>query len=226
MTRLSLAVVMIGLTAALPAAAQTAPSTGEIAAYSGLFDAAHRGTAAEITRLIAAGAGPNARDRRRRTPFLVAAHARNHAAMRALAMAGADINAQDEDGYGAVTIAAVANDPETMSLALELGARPDQIHWKWHGTALIAASELGHAEVVRRLIAAGTPLDHVNKLGWTALIEAVVLGDGGPAHQDVVRALVTAGADISIADREGMTPSMLAEERGFDDIAAIIRAGG
>ncbi|MCB2129349.1 MAG: ankyrin repeat domain-containing protein [Rhodobacteraceae bacterium] len=225
MTRPGIAALLVAL-GAIPAAAQTAPSTAEIAAYSGLFDAAHRGTAARIAQIAADGADIEARDRRRRTPFLVAAFAGNHDAMRALARAGADVNAQDEDGYGAVTIAAVANDPETMSLALELGNRPDQIHWKWGGTALIAASELGHVEVIRRLVAAGSPLDHVNNLGWTALLEAVILGDGGPNHQETVAILLAAGADRSIADREGMTPLMHARARGFDDIAALLRRPG
>ena len=35
------------------------------------------------------------------------------------------------------------------------------------------------------LIAAGAPLDHVNNLGWTALMESIVLGDGGTAHPEL-----------------------------------------
>jgi ankyrin repeat protein len=112
-----------------------------------------------------------------------------------------------------------------MSLALQLGNDPGLTTSRWDGTALIAAAHLGHAEVVRRLIAAGAPLDHVNNLGWTALIEAVVLGDGGRNHQEVVRALIDAGADASIADRDGATPLMLAEARGYQEIAGLIRAG-
>ena len=77
--------------------------------------------------------------------------------------------------------------------------------------------------MVRRLIAAGAPLDHVNNLNWTALIEAVVLGDGGPAHTETVLALVEAGADRSITDRSGRTPLQLAEAYGFTEIADIIR---
>jgi ankyrin repeat protein len=134
------------------------------------------------------------------------------------------MNAQDEVGYGAVTIAAVADDPDLMSLALSLGSRPDQIHTNYDGTALIAASELGNDEVVRRLIAAGAPLDHVNNLGWTALLEAVILGDGGPRHQATVRALVGAGADVTIPDRDGVTPLQHGLARGFDEIAAILRS--
>ena len=124
-----------------------------------------------------------------------------------------------------LTIAAVANDPDMVSLALRLGNRPDLITSVYDGTALIAAAHLGHQDVVRRLIAGGAPLDHVNNLGWTALIEAVILGDGGPDHIETVRALVKAGAVGSIADRDGVTPLQHAEARGYDRIAAILRAG-
>ncbi|MFI0409385.1 hypothetical protein [Actinomadura sp. 3N508] len=37
-------------------------------------------------------------------------------------------------------------------------------------------------------------VDHVNDLGWTALLEAIILGDGGPNHQQVVAHLLDAGA--------------------------------
>jgi len=86
---------------------------------------------------------------------------------------------------------------------------------RYDGTALIAAAHLGHDGVVRQLIAAGAPLDHVNNLHWTALIEAVVLGDGGPRHQARVAALLAAGASARLADRSGTTPLQLARERGY-----------
>lgn len=207
-----------------PALAQTAPTAAEIAAYDGLHRAAAEGDAAEIQRLAAAGADLEARDPVGRTAVHVAAFVSSEAALSALAGAGADMNALDGEDYDAVTIAAVADDPELMSLALDLGNRPDLVTSRWQGTALIAAAHLGHDEVVRRLIAAGAPLDHVNNLGWTALIEAVVLGDGGPRHQAVVQALVTAGADRSIADREGMTPLQLAEARGYTEIIRLLQA--
>lgn len=207
---------------ALPAAAQVAPSPTEIARYDGLHAAAYFGRPERIRELAAAGADLEARDGRGRTPVHVAAFASQDGALRALAEAGADMNALDHDRYDAVTIAAVRNDPELMSLAIELGNRPDLITSVYDGTALIAAAHLGHAEVVRRLIAAGAPLDHVNNLGWTAVMEAVVLGDGGPAHVETVRALVEAGADISIPDGDGRTPLDHARARGYDPIAALL----
>lgn len=209
---------------ATAAQAQTAPSASEIAAYDGLFRAAHEGDIETILRLAEAGADLDARDRAGRTPAHVAAFASNDAALRALAEAGADMNALENRVYDVLTIAAVADDPEMVSLAMELGNRPDLITSVYYGTALIAAAHLGHADVVRRLIAGGAPLDHVNNLGWTALMEAVVLGDGGLDHIATVRALVEAGADTSIPDRDGVTPLQHAEARAYDEIAAIIRA--
>ena len=207
------------------ATAQTAPSAAEVAAYDGLHRAAYLGDLDAIRSLIAAGADLDARDDNGRTPAHVAAFASNDAALAALAADGADMNALNDQVYDVLTIAAVANDPDLVSLALRLGNRPDLITSIYDGTALIAAAHLGHQDVVRRLIAGGAPLDHVNNLGWTALIEAVILGDGGPDHIETVRALVEAGADRTLTDRDGVTPLQHAEARGYDKIAAILRAG-
>ena len=212
------------LAAVAPAAAQVAPSTSERAGYTGLFAAAARGDAAEIARLAAAGADVRARDGRGRTPLIVAAHASHGAAMRALVAAGADPNAMDDDRYDIVTIAAVANDLPTLEAALDLGCSARNVTSRYDGTALIAAAHLGHAEVVRALIRAGAPLDHVNNLGWTALIESIVLGDGGPRHTATLAALVDAGANVNLADRGGSTPRELASRRGYREMVVLLEA--
>ena len=97
-------------------------------------------------------------------------------------------------------------------------------HFVRQADIVIAAAHLGHDAVVRRLIAAGAPLDHINNLHWTALIEAIVLGDGGPRHVATLRALVEAGADISIADRNRTTPLQMAQRRGFGEMVRILEA--
>jgi len=112
-----------------------------------------------------------------------------------------------------------------MSLAIELGNNPGRTTSPYRGTALIAAAHLGRVEAVRRLIAAGAPLDHVNNLGWTALMEAVVLGNGGSDHQQVVRLLLAAGADRSITDRDGVTPLTRARARGYTEIVKLLENG-
>jgi len=135
--------------------------------------------------------------------------------MRALVAVGADPNTLENDYYDIVTIAAVANDVHTLKLALALGASAKNITSRYDGTALIAAAHLGHAEVVRILIRAGTPLDHVNNLGWTAVIETILLGDGVPRHTDTLRALVQAGTNLNIANRNRQTPLALARALGM-----------
>ena len=150
--------------------AQVPPSAAEKSSYTGLLAAAARGDAEQIKALIAKGAEPDIRDAYCRTPLHVATYDGKHEAMRALVAAGADPNALENDRYDIVTIAAVANDVATLKLALALGASAKNITSRYDGTALIAAAHLGHAEVVRTLIRAGAPLDHINNLGWTALM--------------------------------------------------------
>lgn len=219
MIRIVLALILLS---GVVAEAQTMPSTTEIAAYGGLHRAAWDGDPVAIRRLASVGADLDTRDGNGRTPAHVAAFASQDAAIRALAAAGADMNALEDRLYDVLTIAAVADDPEMVSLALRLGNRPDLVTSVYDGTALIAAAHLGHYEVVHRLIEAGAPLDHVNNLGWTALMEAVVLGDGGPDHVETVRLLVEAGADVGIPDRDGVTPRAHAIARNYGDIAKLI----
>jgi hypothetical protein len=216
------ALLVVSLSGAPTAAAQVPPSHAESAAYTGLHAAALRGDMAALRRLLAAKADLNGRDGRGRTPLHAATFARQHDAIRALAQAGADLGALENDRYDAVTIAAVADDEPTLALLLSLGASAQLVTSRYDGTALIAAAHLGHDGVVRQLIAAGAPLDHVNNLHWTALIEAIVLGDGGPRHQATVRALLDAGASTTLADRGGRTPLALARERGYTGMVRMI----
>lgn len=210
------------LSGALPASAQVPPDASELAQFQGLHAAAHRGDVAQISRLVAAGANLNLRDTRGRTPLHVATFAKQREAIRMLTKAGADLNLLEHDRYDAVTIAAVADDESTLQLLLQLGASARQITSRYDGTALIAAAHLGHDGVVRQLIAAGAPLDHVNNLHWTAVIEAIVLGNGGPRHQATLKALIEAGANLQLADRQGQTPLQLARSRGYASMVKML----
>ncbi len=231
LTRPVRAVVAAALLAATamhapPAAAQVPPTPAEVAAYRGLHAAAHHGDLAAISRLAGSKAALEARDAHGRTPLHVATFARRRDAVRALLAAGADGAALESGRYDAVTIAAVADDEATLHVLLEHGASAALVTSRYDGTALIAAAHLGHDGVVRRLISAGAPLDHVNNLHWTALVEAIVLGDGGARHQATVAALLDAGASTRLADRAGRTPLQLARAHGHDAIVRLLLAAG
>lgn len=225
---LRLLAFLLGVLACVsPSQGQVPPTAIEIEAYRGFFAAAAKGDVAAIRRLASQkGAKIDARDGNGRTPLLVAAFAGQRDAMRALVAAGANPNALDNDRYDMVTIAAVADDLPTLEAALALGNKAGNITSRYDGTALIAAAHLGHAEVVRKLVIAGAPLDHVNNLGWTAVIESIVLGDGGPRHTETLVALIQGGANLDIADRSGATPLHLAQAHGYREMAKIIEAAG
>jgi len=206
--------------------AQVAPTPSESAGYTGLFAAAARGETGRIVQLVGAGADVRARDQYGRTPLHVATYASKHDAMRALVKAGADRDAQERDRYDIVTIAAVADDLATLKVALAIGASAKNITSRYDGTALIAAAHLGHDGVVLELIRAGAPLDHVNNLGWTALIESIVLGNGGARHTATLKALVEAGANVNLSDRRGVSPLAMAKDRGYRGMAAILENAG
>jgi ankyrin repeat protein len=205
-----------------PSRAQVAPTAAELAKYTGLHAAAAQADVALIKQLLAAGANVNATDPYGRTPMHVAAYRSHDAAVLALAEAGGDPNLLERDRYDIITIAAVADDAQMVATAVKAGGSAANITSIYDGTALIAAAHEGNWESIDVLIKAGAPLDHVNNLGWTAMIEAVVLGDGGERHQKSLRLLIDAGADKSIADRNGNTPLDLARGRGYEAMVRML----
>jgi ankyrin repeat protein len=223
-TLFAVCLVVAGSTGSIMA--QTPPSPNDLRVYAGLHAAAAKGDATEIERLVAAGERPSVQDGNSRTPLHVAAFLGHQEAARALLRLGANANALDAQKYDIVTILAVRNDVPMLKIALEGGASARNITSPYDGTALIAAAHLGHAEVVRTLIAAKAPLDHVNNLGWTALMESIVLGNGGRDHTDTLDALVKAGANVNIPDGAGVTPLGHARRRGYAEMVRILEAAG
>ncbi len=188
---------------------------------SHLFDA----DANLVKAAVAAGADLETRDASGRTPLLVAVTEDRVEIAEILVKAGADPDALDGRHDTPWLVTGV-----TGSVAMAkvlMSAKPDlTITNRFGGVSLIPASERGHVEYVRLVAASGIDVDHVNDLGWTALLEAVVLGDGGTRHQEVVRALLEAGAKVNLADKDGVTPLAHARSRGQATVAKILEDAG
>jgi hypothetical protein len=202
--------------------AQTPPSERELRIYAGLHAAAANGDAGAIEQLIADGEKPNLQDSKSRTPLIVAAFRRQHAAAQALLRLGANPNARDTDGYDALAIATINNDLDMLKIAIAGGGNVQATIGFDNGTPLITAAQLGFVDIVRTLLEAKADVDHVNARGWTALITAVVLGNGSKQHTEIVEALVKAGADGDIKDRQGKKAIDYARSRGYSDMVPIL----
>src|SRR5690349_21047097 len=144
-----------------------------------------------------------------------AAWANDVAAARDLIARGADVNAKDETQQSAYLVTTSEGYLDLLDLTLAHGgdvASKDS----FNGTGLIRAGERGHTGVVGRLIRAGVEVNHVNRLGWTALHEAIILGKGTSAYDDTVRVLVAGGADVRLPSRrDGVAPIDHARDKGY-----------
>ena len=189
-----------------------------------LVVAAGPGQLEEVKRVLQEGASVDAKDAVGNTALHAAALTNRVAVAEALMDAGSDVNEPDRRQQSAYLIATseVGDEPRLLELTLEHGADVDAKD-SYDGTGLIRAAERGYVRIVRRLLETDVDVDHVNRLGWTALLEAVILGDGGAGHTEVVRLLVEeGGADVDIGDGAGRTALDHVRERGYAAIAAIL----
>lgn len=166
----------------------------------------------------------NTKDKKGRSLLLIATLEKQPDMAKLLVSYKADVNLQDDQLDSPFLYAGASGQTELVKLFLDNGARFDVFN-RYNGTALIPACERGHVETVKVLVKTkGFPINHVNRLGWTALMEAVILGDGTKKYQEIVQILKDHGADLNIPDHPGKTPLQHAEELGFDEIAAILKS--
>jgi len=187
-----------------------------------LLAAAQRGDATAAALAVRAGANLETRDQRGRTPLLLAVTEERLAVARLLVHLGANPDALDDQHDTPWLVTGVTGSVDMLEVLLPAG--PDlKIRNRFGGTSLIPASERGHVAYVRRVVRTDIEINHMNNLGWTALLEAVILGDGSRRYQQIVSTLLDAGADPKIADRQGVTALQHAEQRGQRAVARILR---
>lgn len=122
-------------------------------------------------------------------------------------------------------IAAAANGLSEM-FQLILQFSPDLLEVnRFGGTALLPSSEKGFLLIVQQALDAGVPVNHANRLGWTALLEAVILGDGGFLYQMIVEELLVHGADVTIPDFDGYTALDYVQQSGNENMMTLLKQG-
>ncbi|MEE2522181.1 ankyrin repeat domain-containing protein [Pseudarthrobacter sp. J75] len=137
---------------------------------------------------------------------------------------GANVNAKDETVQSAYLVATSEGHLDFLRLTLAHGADVRDLD-SWVGTGLIRAAERGHWDVVGELIQAGVPLDHVNRVGYQAIHEAVWFGRDDPTYHATVRVLIAGGVQFNAPSvNEGLTPSQMAARKGFTGQSSVLAA--
>lgn len=179
-----------------------------------------------LKQWIADGNNPEIRNNKGETPLIAATYANNIEMAKLLIEAGADVNTQDKMLNSAFLYAGASGYLEILKLCIKAGA-DYKVFNRYYGTALIPACERGHTAVVTELLKDKSfPVDHVNKLGWTALLEAIILNNGNSKQVEIVKMLIHAGCNVNLADHEGVTPLRHAKNKNFRAIVSLLEKSG
>lgn len=188
--------------------------------------AADAGDVARLQALLASGVDINVTNRQGRTAMVLASLKKHYACVEFLIDAGADINKQDETCFNPFLLSCLTNDLTLLRITLK--GKPDLTRLtRFGGVGITPASEKGHVEIVRELVLhTDMNVNHTNFVGWTPLLEAIVLNDGGAKQQEIVKLLLDHGANPHMTDMWGKTPLFLAREKGYSEIAELLIAAG
>lgn len=113
-------------------------------------------------------------------------------------------------------------DIKHLSNLLKGGANPNRIGLNDH-TPLITAARSGKSKIVYELLKYGAAVNHVDKLGWTALHHSL---NDKSADFTVVKILIIAGANPNARDHRNRTPLHRAAQYGSSEIVSYLINNG
>ncbi|WKT78528.1 ankyrin repeat domain-containing protein [Lysinibacillus fusiformis] len=198
----------------------------DIIIISEFLAAAEAGDRDTLQRFLQQGVDINARNKQKRTAILLAAMNDQLETVKFLIQEGADINLQDQICLNPFLYGCINGKLELVKIMLQANTDLERLT-RFGGVGVHPASEKGFVEVVRELVTkTDINVNHTNICGWTPLIEAILLNDGGEKQQEIVRLLVEHGADTQLVDQYGVTPLAIAREKGFTAIEKILLEAG
>lgn len=188
--------------------------------------AAQQGDVNALKACLENGVDINGVNRQGRTAITLASLNKHYDAVSFLMAAGADIDKQDETCFNPFLLSCLNNDLTLLRIILP--AKPDLNRLtRFGGVGITPASEKGHVEIVRELVThSEINVNHTNFVGWTPLLEAIVLNDGGAKQQEIVKLLLNHGANPHMTDKYGKSPLQLAREKGYEAIAQLLIDAG
>ncbi len=179
-----------------------------------------------IEQYLKVGGDIDALTLKEESAILLAAKQQQYATVQFLIAQGADINLQDQTCFNPFLWGCIHNDLRLVEIMLDAGADLKCLT-RFGGVGITPAAEKGHLEMVELLLKKShINVNHTNFVGWTPLLEAILLNDGGARQQAIIQLLLEYGADPNMTDKYGKTPLFLAKEKGFNEIAHILENSG
>ena len=239
-TAVAVAVVLGGVAMALAQAPVSDVNQRNPDGSTPLQWAVYGGDAAEVQRLIAAGADVSLANNYGASPMGLAAEVADTGILRLLLDAGADADSPNPEGQTSLMAVARTGNVEAARLLLDHGATVDARE-QWGGqTALMWASARRHPEMMALLIDHGADVDarsihrdyqrHVTAEGRPKSLDSGGLTPMLYAAREncmaCVDVLLDRGADISLPDPDGVSPLHVAIMNANWDLAKqLINAG-
>lgn len=192
-----------------------------------IFQFIEQNNIGEINKYIEQKKDLEIRNSKNETPLIAATYRNDIAIAKLLIGAGANVNAQDKMLNSPFLYAGASGFTEIVKLCVKNGA-DYKVYNRYGGSALIPACEKGHTETVIELLKDKSfPINHINNLGWTALLEVMVIGKGGIETQTrITKLLIEAGCDVNIPDKDGVTSLVHARRNGYKEIVAMLEKAG
>ncbi|MFN0245801.1 MAG: ankyrin repeat domain-containing protein [Kofleriaceae bacterium] len=168
---------------------------------------------------IAAGASPNAKDKRGMLVLKTSCVRKQKGLARALIDAGADVNATDEKGRAALHwLAEELAEADLAKLCIEKGAKVDQLDTEKYTqvSPLHRAVKRPKLDFAQALLEGGANVDVRDYEGHTPLMLLCKSESGVMSKTEMENAkwLVARGADVNAANDDGETPLMFAAGSG------------
>lgn len=180
-----------------------------------------KGDKTAMKKQLRSGLNINIQNEKGRSALMVATYNRDIQTIAYLISEHADVNRQDDRLNSPFLYAAAEGYLDVVKLMTPTGNV--KIVNRYGGIGIIPASERAHYETLKWLLEeTNSDINHVNNLGWTALLEAVILGDGSEKYEKIIKLLLKHGASKDIADRDDMTVVEHAEKLGYKKIVRIL----
>lgn len=187
-----------------------------------LLKAVTLGQTEQVHELLNAGCNIAVTDAAGRSPLMIAIQSNHLSLVKELLAFGADVNQRDNTQLTPFICAAANGFDEIVSEILRSERADLASVNRFGGTALLPSSEKGYLRTVQLCLTAGVPVNHVNRLGWSALLEATILGNGGFLYQDVIRELIQHQADVNQVDDTGKDTLDYVKEADNEQLLAIV----